>query len=203
MITLAGCPKQIGGVFNCYGNQLKTLQFGPESVGADYYCHENQLESLKGAPEIINGNFNCLLNNLKTLRHGPKIVKGNFYANNNQLTDLVGSPEKVGSFFITSNFIRNLENCPKKINILAIDNTVELVFGQQSCHVNRVEVEIKQRSIGSAIPFCVIDNNRFLPILFKYGKYMSLYQSQPDSEVKVFDMNLFNDFLLDVKEGLR
>ncbi|MBB4804375.1 hypothetical protein HNP37_004462 [Flavobacterium nitrogenifigens] len=203
LVTLKGCPDFVGGIFNCYGNQLKSLEFGPICVGADYFCNENKLESLRGAPKIISGNFNCFINQLQTLEHGPEIVSGNYYANNNLLINLLGAPKQVKSFFITSNFIKNLENCPERINILAIDNTVELVFGQQNCHVNKVEIEIKENFTKSAISLDVIDQCKFLPILFKYGKYMSLYKSEPDSESKEFDMNLFNDFLLDVKEGLR
>lgn len=203
LVTLKGCPNFVGGIFNCYGNKLKTLQFGPESVGADYYCNENHLESLNGAPKIIYGNFNCLINQLQTLEHGPEIVSGNYYANNNLLRNLLGAPKQVKSFFITSNFIKDLENCPVKIDKLVIDNTVKLFWGMQNYNLNAVEIEMKKPDSKSTIPKIVIDQRKYLPILFKYGKYMSLYKSEPESDLKVFDIDLFNDFVLDVKEGLR
>ncbi len=203
LVTLKGCPDFVGGIFNCYGNQLKSLEFGPICVGADYFCHENKLESLEGAPKIINGNFNCFINQLETLEYGPEIVFGNYYANNNLLRNLLGAPKQVKSFFITSNFIKDLENCPIKIDKLVIDNTVQLFLGMQNCNVNTVEIEMRKPESKSTLPKIVIDQIKYLPILFKYGKYMCMYQLDPNSDFKVFDMKLFNDFMLDIKEGLR
>lgn len=199
LTTLKGCPSYVGGIFNCYGNKLITLNGGPSEVGSDYFCHENQLESLIGSPQVINGNFNCFINELKSLSNGPKRVGGTYYANNNLLKNLKGSPNYVGgSFYVTANSIKNLEHCPEKIeNVIAIDNTVTLYFGSQTCIVKQVEIEVQSMS-ESCIPQQVIGFKKYLSIIFKYGKYLGLYSLDGR-----FDIDFFMDLIADFKTGLR
>lgn len=200
LTSLEGCPAFVGGIFNCYGNELKTLKGGPGDVGADYFCHENRLESLIGAPKEINGNFNCFINKLTALSSGPKKVLGSYYANNNLLRNLKGAPHYVGkSFYITSNYINNLEDCPREIGeTIAVDNTVKLYFGNESCNVRNVEIEIKKMKHELYIPELVFNYKKHLPILFKYGKYLNLYHIDGR-----FNTEVFYDLIYDVKGGLR
>ena len=55
--TLEGSPREVGGYFYCYSNQLRTLEGSPREVGRDFYCSRNPLISLEGAPEVIRGEF--------------------------------------------------------------------------------------------------------------------------------------------------
>ena len=47
--TLAGAPREVGGIFLCNNNELTNLIGGPEKVG-DLQVNRNQLVSLEGAP---------------------------------------------------------------------------------------------------------------------------------------------------------
>jgi hypothetical protein len=49
----------VGGYFDCYSNQLQTLEGAPTSVGGNFNCAYNQLTSLQGAPESVGGSFYC------------------------------------------------------------------------------------------------------------------------------------------------
>ena len=48
---------EVGGNFDCDGNQLRTLDGAPSEVGGDFYCGQNPLVSLEGAPEVIKRDF--------------------------------------------------------------------------------------------------------------------------------------------------
>ena len=56
---LVGAPKSVGGDFDCYDNQLITLDGASRSVGGDFYCSGNHLTSPQGAPQKIGGDFIC------------------------------------------------------------------------------------------------------------------------------------------------
>jgi hypothetical protein len=43
--------------FNCFGNQLRTLEGSPRGVGGDFDCCGNPLISLEGAPKVIKYMF--------------------------------------------------------------------------------------------------------------------------------------------------
>jgi hypothetical protein len=43
--------------FNCWDNQLRTLEGSPREVGGHFDCSDNQLISLEGGPEVILGYF--------------------------------------------------------------------------------------------------------------------------------------------------
>jgi hypothetical protein len=99
MISLEGCPKEVGENFFCYSNLLSTLEGGPEKVGGYYSCFQNHLTSLVGAPENVPGEFNCRNNDLRDLTGSPREVGKDFICSNNDLVSLAGAPEKVGGFF--------------------------------------------------------------------------------------------------------
>ena len=75
LVTLEGCPPEVGVSFDCSRNMLKSLSGGPEIVGWNYYCDHNQLVDLKGAPVQIPNNFNCIGNPLKSLDGFPLKVE--------------------------------------------------------------------------------------------------------------------------------
>lgn len=64
----------VTGYFDCYNNQLTTLEGAPNSVGGNFNCSNNQLTTLEGAPDIVGGNFYCYKNQLTTLDGSPSKV---------------------------------------------------------------------------------------------------------------------------------
>ena len=65
-------PQSVGGIFDCFRNQLTSLKGAPQSVGGDFDCSYNQLTSLKGAPQSVGGYFDCSENQLTSLKGVPK-----------------------------------------------------------------------------------------------------------------------------------
>jgi len=61
LVSLEGCPKEVGGDFVCVVNyMLETLEGGPEKVGGSFVCSANEsLKSLKGCPREVGGSFEC------------------------------------------------------------------------------------------------------------------------------------------------
>lgn len=59
---LYGCPKSIGGHFNCNKNQLTSLKNCPTSVGGYFYCIENKIINLEFLPISAGENFYCYNN---------------------------------------------------------------------------------------------------------------------------------------------
>lgn len=201
LTSLKGCPTYVAGDFNCYSNNLKSLKYGPAEVGGNFLSHENNLTSLKGSPKIINGNFSCFLNQLTTLKNGPIKVNGSYYACKNQLVTLEGSPNFVGgSFRVGANLLTDLVGCPEYIgDILSFDNDVKIYLGNKNCKVKIVTIQIKEMINDSDkyLPSIVINNQRQLPIVFKYSRYLDCYDSNG-----CFNESNFNDIIFEIKDGL-
>ena len=81
--TLVGCPRSVGGHFNCANNKLANLIGGPREVGGEYECSNSGLSTLEGAPREVGGDFSCRFNYIADLKYAPKIVGGNFDARHN------------------------------------------------------------------------------------------------------------------------
>ena len=72
------CP-YIGGDFDCFINELTSLEGAPQKVGRNFNCSSNKnLKSLKGVPEIIGKDFECEYNENAKLDYIPKSVGGHF-----------------------------------------------------------------------------------------------------------------------------
>jgi hypothetical protein len=121
--TLKGFPKVVDGIFiirntgleslkfgptsvtefNVTGNNLKSLEFGPQHVAGAYAVFNNNLISLEGAPEKIGDLFSCQGNNITSLKGGPLVVVKSYWASDNKyLKSLEGAPTHVGySFDVT------------------------------------------------------------------------------------------------------
>lgn len=204
LATLKGCPRYVGGDFNCYNNvHLKTLKYGPEEVGGDYSCHENSLIDLKGSPKEIKGNFNAFLNQLTSLQGAPVKIGKNCYLHHNNLTSLEGTIVHIGgSFYISANTLNTLEGCPKFIgDILSFDNDVKLDLGNENCIVKRIVIQMQETNVAvveRCLPEVVISNQQYLPTVVRYAKYISLYDAEGD-----FNEGDFIDFITEVKDGLR
>jgi len=61
----------VGESFECYSNNLITLEGCPQTVKYNFYCDHNQLTSLEGGPEEVGGNYSCYGNPLTTLAGLP------------------------------------------------------------------------------------------------------------------------------------
>ena len=85
-IRVTRIPIQFGyvsGYFNCYSNNLVSLEGCPSEVGGDFNCYSNLLVSLEGCPSEVGGDFNCINNQLTSLECGPEVVGGDFYCKDN------------------------------------------------------------------------------------------------------------------------
>ena len=80
--SLEGCPKEVGGFFDCGYNQLKDLIGGPQKVEGDYYCINNQLTSLEGCAGDIGLSIHCRYNNLDLL-DCSSVINGDVFCNGN------------------------------------------------------------------------------------------------------------------------
>ena len=116
LTSLEGAPREVGGDFECSGNKLTTLEGGPREVGGDFICNNNKLTSLKGAPEKVGGDFCCAFNELTSLEGAPEKVGENFNCIHNNLTSLEGCPEKIGGDFdCVFNELTSLKGAPERV----------------------------------------------------------------------------------------
>lgn len=200
--TLRGTPSHIGGNFNINDNELTSLEYGPKHVGGSYFCQENDLITLFGAPDKIMGRFSCVLNKLQSLRHGPKWVGKSYYAHHNELITLEGSPAYVGGTFqVAANFLNDLSECPDYIaGGFYFDNWIpSLYMGQKNCIVEYVKIETLEKIHNNhqTLPQVIIKNQKYLPILFKYNRYLDIWNK--DGTINYENLN---DILLDIYDGL-
>jgi len=198
--NLVGAPHTVTGNFNCSNNQLKSLLGSPKIIGGDFCCHENDLTSLMGCPKYIFGNFNAFLNKLVTLKGAPEVIEGNCVLFENRLISLECGPRYVGqSLHITGNLLTNLVGIPKTVgNMLTIDDRVSLYMGNQNCVVKRIEINVQGNKKVGFLPKLILDKQKFLPVIFKYMKYLDIYS--PDGN---FNQPNFEDIVFDIEEGLR
>ena len=127
LTSLEGAPREVGGDFECSGNKLTTLEGGPREVGGDFICNYNNLTSLEGGPEKVGGYFCCAFNELTSLEGAPEKVGENFNCIHNNLTSLEGCPEKIGGdFTCVFNELTSLEGAPEEVG------------GDFSCYNNKL-----------------------------------------------------------------
>jgi hypothetical protein len=102
------------GDFNCFNEQLTSLEGCPQIVNGHFWCSRNNLKSLQYCPQIVKGYFWCSHNNLKSLQYCPQIVKGHFYCSYNKLQSLQYCPQIVkGDFKCSDNKLPSLQNIHK------------------------------------------------------------------------------------------
>jgi hypothetical protein len=89
----------VTGHFDCADNELISLRGCPREVGADFRCEYNKLESLKESPIKVRYGFSCQNNFLTTLNGSPEKVGYNFICSFNRLRSLEGCPEEIGGIF--------------------------------------------------------------------------------------------------------
>ena len=72
---------KVTGNFDCWSNDLITLEGCPEYVGGDFDCEFNKLKSLKGCPIYIGGLFDIsgnIVNGLINLEGLTPYIGGDF-----------------------------------------------------------------------------------------------------------------------------
>lgn len=84
---------KVTGSFDCYHNQLISLEGAPYWVGRDFCCSYNLLETLVGSPKWVGSRFICSGNRLTTLKEGPETVIGNYLCQLNSIINFKGFPE--------------------------------------------------------------------------------------------------------------
>ena len=86
----------VSGVFYCNDNNLISLEGCPKEVGGNFSCVANKLKSLIGSPKIVGGVYTCSDNYITSLEECPERVGKFINLNNNQLTSLEGCPIMIG-----------------------------------------------------------------------------------------------------------
>ena len=115
------------GWFAIYGSNIKSLKGCPKKVGGNFDCGGcPELESLEGAPQKAL-NFNCSeCTDLKSLEGAPQSVGLDFYCCNcSNLKSLKGAPKEVGGYFIcrecgesfTENDVKKVSKVKGKISV--------------------------------------------------------------------------------------
>ena len=147
--SLLGSPRTVGRDFYCSGENLTSLEHGPEIVKGSVNCTNNSISSLKGSPKEIGGIFNCSRNKLTSLEHGPQSVGGNYDASANKLLSLRGSPNKiVSSFDCDHNSLTSLEHGPQSVgrnydasnnNLRSLKGAPREVGGWFNCSHNNID----------------------------------------------------------------
>ena len=98
--SLAGCPVEVWGNFNCEKNMLKNLLGGPKEVGSNYLCSYNQIDSLKGIAKKMHS-LNAHHNRLTNLKYFPQKIDTSVSLNDNRITDYDGLLEsEVGEVIV-------------------------------------------------------------------------------------------------------
>jgi len=69
----------VTGNFECYYNNLTSLNGSPKEVGGDFDCSENKLTSLEGCPEKVGGYLYCPNNEIMSLEGCPAEIGGKIF----------------------------------------------------------------------------------------------------------------------------
>jgi hypothetical protein len=85
----------VKGDVNLSDQRLKKLPWKFNKVSGNFDCYYNQLTSLEGAPKEVEGGFCCFNNQLTSLEGAPEKVGGNFYCSNNKKRFTIGDVKKV------------------------------------------------------------------------------------------------------------
>ena len=96
LITLEGGPEEVGGNFWCDANKLTSLEYGPLKVGGIYSCIENKLTDLKFLPKKINDDLNVSYNLIKDFSTFPRLIKGDLDISSNKFKNFIGIPNIKG-----------------------------------------------------------------------------------------------------------
>jgi hypothetical protein len=89
LVSLEGCPKFVGGSFNCRDNKLRDLKGGPQEVGGIYRATSNPLESLEGLSVYIDKYIQLNYSDKLPLLRGLGAAEGVFLEPTNAFTSRI------------------------------------------------------------------------------------------------------------------
>jgi len=163
------------GNFNCFDNDLTSLEGSPTIIGGDFYCSINMLTSLEGSPTSVGGNFRCGYNGLTSLVGAPTAVGGSFYCDENQLTTLEGAPVTIGGDLICS------------YNKLI------------STYSGDVDIEISGEGYfdSQCLPVLFVDNIVHIKLILKYQRHFFIW----NDDLTLNEEN-FQELLNEIEDGL-
>ena len=119
---------KVNGWFDCYKNELTSLEGCPNYIGDYFSCSNNKLTSLENSPKKICGSFNCYDNNLNDLKYAPNRIGDWFGCSVNNLKNLKNSPTCVSLFFCEGNPLESLEGYNNDYDKLECYNKDALIF---------------------------------------------------------------------------
>lgn len=100
--SLEGCPKEVGGDFDCGRNEaLNSLEGCPYKIGGRFYCNNCYLDSLIGGPKEVGESYDCSYNFLSSLEHSPIIINDVFDCSDNFIESFEHAPTRVGDNYTT------------------------------------------------------------------------------------------------------
>ena len=77
---------KVNGVFDCSGNNLKSLEGAPKELNNWFNCASNKLTSFQYSPKIIrNGGFDCENNDIRTFEYFPSYIGDVFFCIGNPI----------------------------------------------------------------------------------------------------------------------
>jgi len=110
---------KVSGNFDCFRNNLTSLEGCPKYVGKSFDCSHNNLTSLEGCPDYVGGYFDCSRNLLTSLEFAPsKVGSESFDCSHNNLTSLEGTPSYIRRFICDYNLLTSLEFAPSYVGVL-------------------------------------------------------------------------------------
>jgi len=69
LADLTGCPRWVGGIFECSNNRILSLKGAPEYVGDTFEIRFCELRSLEHGPRHVGGDYLVRRNPLQSLEH--------------------------------------------------------------------------------------------------------------------------------------
>lgn len=129
LMSLKGCPEEVGGTFECDNTLITDLKFLPNKINGNLYLSNNRLKNVVDLKNSnVHGYINISYNLITSLEGAPYIINGSFLCNNNKLTNLEYCPGEIhGKFNCSSNPLSTLNGAPKKVETDKILNSLEEV----------------------------------------------------------------------------
>lgn len=103
LLSLRGCPDEVGGDFSCSKSLISSLEEGPKIVNGDFFCFETAITSLRGSPNNVGGMFSCRDTRIRSLAGMPKTIGTGFSCRACPITSLLTSSNIGGAFLFTFN----------------------------------------------------------------------------------------------------
>ncbi len=152
--TLAGCPTNVQGSFDCSYNRLTSLVGGPKTVGMNYFCNYNKLTTLQGVPKKLRG-LMVAGNSLVDLKYCPIEMRTNANFSKNKLLhldDLLGT--RIGGELLLSDNPSLGEG-----KDFSIDG--DEVQAYVRAHIEKKKISLKLNGISESVSNSAGDRQKF------------------------------------------